>query len=114
MKPREYSDEELLADIRRIKEHPEIPDAEEKERDAYFNDPANAEKVAETMARMRMVMALHKARQQAGLTQAQLAEKLGTKQTAIAQIERGRRNITFATIQKYAAACGKRVSITLV
>lgn len=90
------------------------PDEDELERDAYFNDPANAEEIAKLFARMDMVTAMHKARQEAGLTQKQVAEKMGTKQAYIAAIERGRRNITLSTLKRYAAACGKKVSITLL
>ena len=57
---------------------------------------------------------LRLARKRKGLTQKELAEKIGTKQTYIAQLERGRRNITLATIEKYARACGKRIAITLI
>ena len=41
----------------------------------------------------------------------ELAEKLGTNQTYIAALERGRKNITFSTLARYAAACGKKVAL---
>lgn len=89
--------------------------AEQKaERDAYFNDPANAEEIAEMEARMDMVIALYKARTEAGLTQKELAEKMGVSQASINQIERGRRNLTLTTIRRYAAACGKKMQFTFV
>ena len=84
---------------------------DEAERNAYFTDPANAEAIAEQSARMELVEALYKARREAGLTQKQIAEKLGTNQTYIAALERGRKNITFSTLTKYAAACGKKVAL---
>jgi len=84
---------------------------DEAERDAYFTDPANAEEVRELFARMEIIEALYKARQEAGLTQQQLADKMGTNRTYIAAVERGRKNISFSTLAKYAAACGKKVAL---
>lgn len=113
---RHLTDSELTAEIEQIKKHIEsgMISEDEAERDAYFNDPANAEAVKAQQSRMDLVIALHNARKAAGLTQKELAERIGTKQTYIAQLERGRRNITLATIEKYARACGKRIAITLI
>ena len=47
-------------------------------------------------------------------TQKELAEKMQVKQPLIAQLERGRGNISIDTIHRFAAACGKKVSITLL
>ncbi len=110
------TDEQIAAEVAQIAEDIKagrISD-DEAERDAYFNDPANAEEVAATFARMAAVEALYKARHEAGLTQRELAERLGTNQTYIAALERGRKNITFRTLSRYAAACGKKVAVTLL
>lgn len=87
---------------------------DEAERDAYFTDLANAADIEEQQARMDLVIALYEARKAAGLTQKELADLLGKKQTYIAQIEKGKKNITFSTLAKYAHACGKRVAVTLL
>ena len=87
---------------------------ESDERTAYFTDPANAAEIEEQQARMDLIIALYNARKSAGLTQKQLAEKLGTSQANIAELEKGKRNITFSTLAKYARACGKRVAINLL
>jgi len=110
------TDEEIAAELSEILERAKagIPSEDELERDAYFNDPANADEIAEMFARMELVETLHKARHEAGLTQKELAKRLGTNQTYIAAVERGRKNITFSTLSKYARACGKKVSITLL
>ena len=52
-----------------------------------------AEGVKELFARMEIIEALYKAKahQEAGLTQQQLAEKMGTNRTYIAAVERGRK-----------------------
>ena len=84
---------------------------DEAERDAYFNDPANAKEIDIMFARMELVESMYKARHEAGLTQKQLAERIGVNQTYIAAVEKGRKNITFSTLAKYAAACGKKVAL---
>jgi hypothetical protein len=57
--------------------------------------------------------ALLKARQSAGLTQAQVAERMGTQAPAVARLERalatGKHSPSVATLRKYAKACGKRL-----
>ena len=111
---REYTDAELIAEIDEIIANPGKIREDEAERNAYFTDPANAEEVDAMLARMALVEAMYKARQEAGLTQKELADRLGTKQTYIAALERGRKNITFSTLEKYARACGKKVAITLM
>ena len=67
---------------------------------------------------MPMLDAILKARAEAGLTQAQVAERMGTKQTAVARLENalitGRHSPSLATLQKYAAALGKRVEVRFV
>lgn len=57
--------------------------------------------------------ALLKARQDAGLTQAQVAERMGTQAPAIARLERalasGKHSPSVVTLRKYVKACGKRL-----
>lgn len=57
--------------------------------------------------------ALLKARQKAGLTQAQVAERMGTQAPAVARLERalasGKHSPSIATLRKYVKACGKRL-----
>ncbi len=57
-----------------------------------------------------------KARAASGLTQAQVAERVGTTQSAIARLESGttRHSPSLATLQKYARALGYRVEVRLV
>jgi DNA-binding XRE family transcriptional regulator len=58
------------------------------------------------------------ARREAGLTQAQIAELMGTKAPAIARLESalatGKHSPSLNTLRKYAAALGKRVEVHLV
>ena len=65
-----------------------------------------------------MLDAILNARREAGLTQAQVAERMGTKAPAVARLEAalvsGKPSPSLATLQKYAAALGKRVRVQLV
>jgi len=58
------------------------------------------------------------ARKEAGLTQADVAERIGTKTSAIARLEAGggsnKHSPTVATLRKYAEAVGCRLEIRLV
>lgn len=48
-----------------------------------------------------------------GLTQKQLAEKVGTKQSAIARLEGGNANPSVAFLEKVAKALGSKLQISL-
>jgi DNA-binding XRE family transcriptional regulator len=58
------------------------------------------------------------ARDAAGLTQAQIAERMGTRPPAIsrllASLASDKQSPSVATLRKYAAACGKKLEIRLV
>ncbi len=62
--------------------------------------------------------ALLDARRDAGLTQAQVAARMGVKQSALARIEASllsrRHSPSLATLRKYAEAVGRRLEIRLV
>ncbi len=61
---------------------------------------------------------LLKARHDAGLSQAQVAERMGTQAPAVARLERslatGKHSPSIATLRKYADACGKRLIFDVV
>lgn len=67
---------------------------------------------------MPMLDSILKARREAGLTQAQVAERMGTKAPAVARLENalvtGTPSPSLATLRKYAAALGKRIEVRLV
>lgn len=67
---------------------------------------------------MPMFDLILKARSEAGLTQAQVAERMGTKAPAVARLENalvtGKHSPSVATLQKYAAALGKKLEVRLV
>ena len=49
-----------------------------------------------------------------GLTQAQLAERIGTTQSAISRLESGRILPSLATLERVAKACGSALELHLV
>jgi DNA-binding XRE family transcriptional regulator len=59
-----------------------------------------------------LVGELLKARTRAKLTQAQVAKRMGTSQSAVARLESGRLP-SLASLRKYAKATGSRVEIKL-
>lgn len=57
--------------------------------------------------------ALIKARSKIGLTQQDIAERLGITQPSVARIESGK-NISLKTLQRYANAIGCKVQLSIV
>ncbi len=59
-----------------------------------------------------------KARKQAGLTQEEVALRMGTTKSAVSRLEASLRSEnhspSFATMRKYAHACGKRLMVKMV
>ena len=53
-------------------------------------------------------------REQAGLTQEEVAKRLGTKKSAISRIENHAEDIRLSTLHKYAKALGKKVNVEIV
>jgi transcriptional regulator with XRE-family HTH domain len=66
------------------------------------------------MRAMRGGELIREARRRAGLTQAQLAERLGTTQSAIARLERGATEPSYARVAEAVAACGLDLQPRLV
>jgi ribosome-binding protein aMBF1 (putative translation factor) len=54
------------------------------------------------------------ARQEAGLTQAEVASRMGTTQSVVARLETARHMPTFDLIARYAAAIGRRIDVHLI
>lgn len=53
-------------------------------------------------------------RKRAGLTQEELAEKIGTKKTYISRLENGKADIQLSTLFRIFEGLGKRVSLTIM
>ncbi|MDO4575382.1 MAG: helix-turn-helix transcriptional regulator [Planctomycetia bacterium] len=52
------------------------------------------------------------ARMEQNMTQAELAARIGTKQSCIARVESGNANLSIAFLKRIAAGLGKKVTIT--
>jgi DNA-binding XRE family transcriptional regulator/predicted RNase H-like HicB family nuclease len=68
----------------------------------------------EVEPQLAVAIALRWARQQAGLTQAELAWRVGVSQQQMAKLERPGANPSVATLRKVADALGMRVHLELV
>ena len=61
--------------------------------------------------RQRLVEELVTARRQLGLSQAEVAAHMGTSQSAVARLEGGEADMRLSTVQRYAAAVGRKVRL---
>ncbi|MDE2887201.1 MAG: helix-turn-helix domain-containing protein [Gemmatimonadota bacterium] len=88
---------------------------EELKRKALANPETKAEYEAQR-PEFELLDKLLEARKRAGLTQGQVAEKMGTKPTAITRLESASRlhSPKIETLQKYAEAVGCRLNIELI
>ena len=60
-----------------------------------------------------MARELIAARSRAGLTQGEVAKRMGTTQSVVARLESGRRAPSMRTVQRYALAVGSRAVVHL-
>jgi DNA-binding XRE family transcriptional regulator len=79
-----------------------------------MEDPGFREEYARVDDEFRLIEALVRARTAAKLTQAELARRLGTTQSAVARLEGGGVSPSFATLRRYAEATGSRLTVGLV
>lgn len=56
---------------------------------------------------------LRQAREEAGLTQEELAKRINTKKTAISRIENHAEDMKLSTLEKFAGALGKQLTISV-
>jgi ribosome-binding protein aMBF1 (putative translation factor) len=56
---------------------------------------------------------LRSAREEAGFTQDEIAKRLSTKKSAISRIENHAEDIRLSTLEKFAEAIGKRLSLKI-
>jgi DNA-binding XRE family transcriptional regulator len=76
-------------------------------------DPEFARGFDEGYRDFKIGVILREAREEAGLTQEELADRVGTQKTAISRIENHAEDIKLSTIQKVAKALGKSLDISL-
>lgn len=61
-----------------------------------------------------LAQTLREERIRAGLTQEQLAEKIGTKKTYISRLENGKADVQLTTLFRIFEGLGRRVSLTIL
>lgn len=77
-------------------------------------DPEFAEGYDEGFRSFKIGVLLKQARENAGLTQDELAKQLNTKKTAVSRIENHAEDIRLSTLEKYAKVFGKKLRVELV
>ncbi len=75
------------------------------------NDPEFAKNYETGYQEFKIGVMLKMARESAGLTQEQLAQKLKTKKSAISRIENHAEDIKLSTLEKFAQALGKKLQV---
>lgn len=81
----------------------------EKRKQQNPNFWESAEQEYETF---KLNILLKQIRQESGISQQDLAEKIGTTKSVISRIENHAEDVRFSTIQKVATACGKKVTLS--
>ena len=76
-------------------------------------DPAFAENYDKGFQDFKLGVMLRQAREDAGLTQEELANKISTKKTAISRIENHAEDMKLSTLEKFANALGKQLTISV-
>ncbi len=74
-------------------------------------DPNFAENFDSGYEQFKIGVLLKQAREEAGLTQEELAKRLNTKKSAISRIENHAEDIKLSTIEKFANALGKKLRL---
>ena len=82
--------------------------AKRKQREEEF-----AKDYEEGYERFQIGVLLKQAREDAGISQEELAQRLHTQKTAISRIENHAEDIKLSTLEKFAAALGKRLHVSL-
>ncbi|MBP3193378.1 helix-turn-helix domain-containing protein [Natronogracilivirga saccharolytica] len=76
-------------------------------------DPEFAKNFESGYQKFKIGVMLKLAREDAGLTQEEVAQKLNTKKSAISRIENHAEDIRLSTLEKYARAFGKTLKLEL-
>ena len=87
----------------------EMKDFERKVLDA----PGAAERVAEIEDELRLAAGLTAMRERAGLSQRELAKRIGVSQPRVAAIEQSR-NVTIEVLEQYVTALGGSLEVSVI
>lgn len=76
-------------------------------------DPEFAKNYETGYLEFKIGVLLRQAREEAGLTQEEVAQKLNTKRSAISRIENHAEDVKLSTLGKYAKAIGKKLHFSV-
>jgi ribosome-binding protein aMBF1 (putative translation factor) len=76
----------------------------------YPGRPADEHAARMAEDRGRLVRELAEQRQAAGLSQTEVAARMGTSQSAVARLESGTADVRASTLERYAAAVGTQIT----
>lgn len=79
-----------------------------------LTDPFVKEEYEKLQPTFELISALIEARTKLGISQAMLAEKISTRQSAISRLESGRGNPSVLFLQKIAGALGAKLQIRFI
>lgn len=79
-----------------------------------MENPEVREEYARADAEFTLIETMIRARLEAKLTQAELAERIGTTQSAIARLEGGRVSPSISTLRRYAEATGHQLRVGFI
>lgn len=79
-----------------------------------FKNPAFQKEYERQKRKVDLGYQIFLARKRAGLTQAELAHRIGTKQSNISRLEFGDYNFTMSMLEKIAKALGLQIKVDLV
>lgn len=78
------------------------------------NDPEFEKEFDKGYDRFKVGIMIESARNDAGLTQAQLAERMNTTRSVISRLEKHAESCSIKTLDKIASALGKKITFNLV
>ncbi len=82
-----------------------------KVRAKMMREPEFREAIAEPDPKFEIYAALTRARAESGLSQLEVARRMGTSQPAVARIEAGTHSPTLSTLRAYVEALGAKLEI---
>lgn len=97
-----------------MKNEEEMDDLDKTIADWKLRNPELANEFDEGYENFKIGVLFKASREQAGMTQEEVAHKLGTKKSAISRIENHAEDIRLSTLHKYAKALGKKVNLEIV
>jgi ribosome-binding protein aMBF1 (putative translation factor) len=80
--------------------------------DQWFKDPEFVREYDALEEEFILARALIEARSKAGLTQAEVAQRMGTTQSVVARLEGGRSRPSTSTLTKFAKATGTKLKVS--